>query len=214
MKFGPVPIGDALGAILAHSLRHGTVRLRKGKVLEAVDIGLLTEADVSEIVVAQLEDGEIGENHAAAQLINGFDVSPDSQTLRITDAFTGRTNLLAKIAGVVRVDAEKINAFNQINPMITIATVPDFHMADQGTMLATIKVISFGVEQDDVTKAAGLLRDAVTLEPPKLSTAALIVTSSDKMNPEKGIEAVRQRLERWGVALESVAVVAHDEQSI
>lgn len=214
MKFGPVPIGEALGAILAHSVRGGAIRLRKGKVLDASDIALLESSEIAEVVVAQLEDGEVDENTAASQLAAGFEISRNSSTLGVSDAFTGRANLLAKTSGVVRVNAEKINAFNQINPMITLATVPDFHMADQGKLLATIKVISFGVEHRDVVKAAAILKDAIALVPPSLLTAALIVTSTDGLRSDKGTEAVRARLGRWGVALERVEVVAHDEQSI
>ena len=35
MRFGPVPLAEAEGAILAHSLTAGAVRLRKGRMLGA-----------------------------------------------------------------------------------------------------------------------------------------------------------------------------------
>ena len=38
MKFGPVPLDAALGAILAHSHPGAEGRLRKGRVLEAADL--------------------------------------------------------------------------------------------------------------------------------------------------------------------------------
>ena len=41
MKFGPVPVGDAVGAILAHSVKHAGGMFKKGRVLTADDIALL-----------------------------------------------------------------------------------------------------------------------------------------------------------------------------
>jgi len=41
MKFGPVPLGEARGAILAHSLKIGSGRIAKGRVLDEADIAAL-----------------------------------------------------------------------------------------------------------------------------------------------------------------------------
>lgn len=214
MKFGPLPVGQAEGTILAHSIRQSGLRLRKGKILKQDDIRKLEAAGLSEIVVAQLEGGEIDENQAARRLASGFSISPDDPDFAVTSAFTGRANVLAKKGGVARIDAQKINAFNQVNPMITLATVPDFHMIDKGGMLATVKVISFGVKLSDVVAASACIANAISLETPKLSTAALIVTSLNDGNPDKGIEAIRARLARWGVTLVGVDVVPHTEDAI
>ena len=41
MNFGAVPVADAIGAILAHSVRLEGRRLRKGLVLTAQDVAAL-----------------------------------------------------------------------------------------------------------------------------------------------------------------------------
>ena len=51
MKFGPVAVAEAEGAILAHSVRHAGGVLKKGTVLGAADIAALGEAGVAEVVV-------------------------------------------------------------------------------------------------------------------------------------------------------------------
>lgn len=209
MNFGPVSVQRAKGAILAHSVRCGDVRIRKGKLLSQEDIEALIAVGLKEVVVAIIERDEIDENQAAKTLADGFAIAEDDSDISVTKAFTGRVNLLAKSDGIVRVDANKIHAFNQVNPMITVATVPDYHRVEKGGMLATIKVISFGVKASDAASAAAQIEGAITLEVPKLKSAALIVTSLDLSNSPKGIEAVRARLERWGVALEKVEVVEH-----
>jgi len=214
MRFGPVPVRQAEGAILAHSIRTGSLRVRKGKTLDRDDVAKLLAAGVSEVVVARLENGDVDENEAASQLAAGLSIAPSDPSISMSTAFTGRVNVTAKQAGVVQVDAAKITAFNQVCPEITLATVPDFHMADEGAMLATVKVIAFGVKQADVRRAAACVKDAITLAPPTLSSAVLIVSTLANDSPEKGIEATRARLGRWNVDLRQVDVVAHTQSAL
>ena len=46
MRFGPVPVADALGAILAHAVPAGATLLRKGKLLDPADIAEIGRAHV------------------------------------------------------------------------------------------------------------------------------------------------------------------------
>ena len=59
MKFGPVPIAQAEGAILAHSISLDGKRMRKGVVLSAADIAALRGAGVGDVTVARLGPGDI-----------------------------------------------------------------------------------------------------------------------------------------------------------
>src|ERR1051326_4780623 len=59
MKFGPLPLREAEGAILAHSLKFGATALKKGRLLSAADIAALTAAEIAEVTVARLDAGEI-----------------------------------------------------------------------------------------------------------------------------------------------------------
>ena len=52
MKFGPVPIAGAEGAILAHSVGLPDGRLRKGKILDPADLERLEAAGLTEIIAA------------------------------------------------------------------------------------------------------------------------------------------------------------------
>jgi len=202
-----------VGATLAHSLIVNGKRIRKGAVLSVSDVKALSKSGVEEIVVARLETGDISENQAATRLAGAI-FAPQNHGLTITEAFTGRVNLVATGAGVVRVDAQKIAAFNSVNPMITIATVPDYHLIDAGTMLATIKIISFAVREDDVDAARNFIDGAITVAQPKLRTARLIVTEIEGVKSEKGIGAIRDRLARWGVELVDIHHCAHRSSDI
>ena len=64
MKFGPRPVGDTLGCILAHSIHAGRTRLRKGLVLTADHIEQLDHAGIASVTVAQLAPDDLDEDAA------------------------------------------------------------------------------------------------------------------------------------------------------
>jgi len=72
MKFGPVPLDEAEGAILAHSAVIGGKRLRKARVLSADDIDAMREAGLTEVIVATLSADDVEENAAAGRLAAGL----------------------------------------------------------------------------------------------------------------------------------------------
>ena len=102
MKFGEVPVADAEGAILAHSLKLGTTALKKARVLSRADLDLIAGAGLAQIVVARLEPGDVGEDEAArrvAAAAAGDEVEPAAP-------FTGRANLFAKTRGLLVFDRD------------------------------------------------------------------------------------------------------------
>ncbi|KPP88730.1 MAG: molybdenum cofactor cytidylyltransferase [Rhodobacteraceae bacterium HLUCCO07] len=209
MKFGPVPIADAEGAILAHSVAAGKKRLRKGLVLEVDHVAALKAAGFADVTVARLEPGDLHEDQAAsriaAALIEGMDAG-----LSLSRASTGRVNLIADGPGVVLMDVARLEAVNRVNPMITVATVPPFHQMARGGMVATVKIISYGVPGDDVALAADHARGTVRLARPVVPSASLIVTEIAGGAGEKGREAIAGRLEALGMELAEVVHVPHE----
>ena len=156
MKFGPVPLETALGAILAHSHLGAEGRLRKGRVLEAADLAALAAEGCSSVVVAQLEPGDLDENTAAARLAAALVPDLVAQGLNRSDAFTGRVNLNATGAGMVDLDAAAIHDLNRVDPAITLATLPRFCRVEAGTLVGTVKIISYGVAGAAVERACTL----------------------------------------------------------
>ena len=59
MKFGPASPADAIGGVTVHTLRQGSLVLKKGTCIGAAEVEALTRAGVKEIVVVRLEDGDI-----------------------------------------------------------------------------------------------------------------------------------------------------------
>ena len=92
MKFGEVPVAEAEGAILAHSLKLGTTALKKARVLSPADVELIAASGLSRIVVARLEPGDIGEDEAAWRVAT----AAAGAEIEAAAPFTGRANLFAK----------------------------------------------------------------------------------------------------------------------
>lgn len=210
MKFGPVPVSQSKGAILAHSVTAGGQKLRKGVELTAEHLALMERAGLHEVTVAKLESGDCHEDEAARMLAAALTPDPAAANLRVTEAFTGRVNLLADAPGVAVLDIDALQRFNRVNPMITVATVPQYQQMAVGGMVATIKVISYAVPHSDVQTAAQLAQAAIGLATPVVSNAGLVVTDIPGGPPnEKGIAAIRGRVEALGLDLVDVQIVPH-----
>ena len=213
MEFGEVPLRDAEGAILAHSLRVDGGRIRKGRMLGPDDIAQLAAAGNSSVVVARLGVDDVPEDQAAAAIAACLVPDPNSAGLRVSEAATGRVNLYATGPGVVRMDAGALHRLNLLDPMVTIATLPPFARVAAGTMVATVKIISYAVPAEVVRQSVEIATDALSVAPVKLRDASLIVTTIDG-GPGKGEAAVATRLDRLGMRLAGVEVVPHDAPSI
>ena len=143
MKFGEVPVAEAEGAILAHSLKLGTTTLKKGRVLSPQDLEAIAAAGLEEITVARLDYGDVAENDAAER------VAAAALGSGITAAapFTGRVNLHAEARGLLVFDPERVNHLNLVDEAITLGTLPPFAVVEPRQMVATVKIIPFSAPE-------------------------------------------------------------------
>jgi molybdenum cofactor cytidylyltransferase len=163
MKFGEVPVEEAAGAILVHSLRFGATALKKGRVLSAEDIAALAAAGVGEVTVVRLEPGDIREDQAADRVAAAL-AGPD---IAGAPAFTGRANLFAETKGLLVFDRARLDRFNLVDEAVTLGTLPPYAVVEPRQMVATVKIIPFAVQEAAVAHCAeiaaedgGLLRVA------------------------------------------------------
>lgn len=210
MRFGPVPVQEAAGAILAHSLAVAKGRIRKGRVLDAADVAALAGAGYQRVTVACLETGDVPEDRAAALL--GDALVPDGpvQHLRLGKPAHGRINIHAVGPGVLHLDVTAINAANLIDPMITIATLPPLARVDAGRMVATVKIISYAVGQAALGDVVRQATASLAVRPVILKTATLIQTEIGAGDPAKGKAAVKSRLNALGMDLTESVSVGHN----
>lgn len=211
MKFGRVSLTEAEGAILAHSVQAGGRRLRKGLHLGGAEVAALRAEGHVEVMAARLEPGDLHEDAAADRLARAL--APGTG-MHLTTAATGRVNVIAEGPGLARIDAAKIGAANAVDPMLTVATVPEWHRMDARGMVATVKIIAYGVPEAAVAQAAEAGAGAIAMVAPRLATAQLIETEVPGGATGKGRAAIAARLDRLGARLTDHVTVAHRPEAI
>jgi molybdenum cofactor cytidylyltransferase len=215
MKFGPVALLEAEGAVLAHSLAIGRMRLKKGHVLSADDVEQIRQGGIDTVIVARLEAGDVGEDASAEALSRAFSVPG----IRAANASTGRVNLHADCAGLFRADKGLVDAFNAIDPAITFACLADHTAVQAGEMVATIKIIPLAVSGNslDRAKAAIAAPGLAHLLPFRPVRAGLISTvlpslKASVMDKTRGL--LEARLALSGSSLAEENRVAHDADAV
>jgi molybdenum cofactor cytidylyltransferase len=154
MKFGPLEIARAEGAILAHSTRTSSRTLKKGRILDADDVALLREAGYETVIAAELEAGDVAEDVAAERLAQAVLGSG----CRSSEPFTGRCNLFAETEGLLVVDVERLNQINFVSEELTVATLPPFTPVFARQMVATIKIIPFSAGESALEQCEAVAR--------------------------------------------------------
>ena len=215
MRFGGVPVSDAAGCILAHSLQVNGRRFRKGTVLAESDTSLLAAAGINEVTVAVLSGSDVGEDEAASRLADAL--LAGTAGLSRSAAFTGRANIYADAAGIVEFDVEAVARLNGINPAITLATLPNLSRVAPRSLVATAKIITFAVPAADLDKALKAASGIVGHFPVVRRDASLIVTRVEGQGErlvEKGKSSVASRLARLGIELLETHVVPHSQDAV
>lgn len=214
MRFGPVPLAEAEGAILAHSVALPEGRLRKGCILGPQEIATLRTTGRTEVIVARLGPDDLHEDAAALAVAQALVPYPAAANLTLRVVGTGRVNLYADAIGVAEVLADRVDALNAVDPMITLATIPRWQRVRQGEMVATVKVIAYGVPGAAVTSACAAGAGALRLHPATMRQAALIQTVTDEDDGETGHRAIEHRLTDLGVRMLPKYVVPHREADL
>jgi len=143
MIFADLPVLDAVGALLVHSVKVGKLAFRKGRKLSPDDVRALAAAGRATVTVARLDRDDIGEDAAATRVAEAL-AGPN---VALATAFTGRCNVLATAAGVLVVDRERLDRINLVDEAVTVATLPPYDVARPREMVATVKIIPFAVSQ-------------------------------------------------------------------
>ncbi|MDE2385631.1 MAG: molybdopterin-binding/glycosyltransferase family 2 protein [Alphaproteobacteria bacterium] len=211
MKFGTVPVVEAVGLILAHSAGG----LKKGRKLTTDDVALLAQRGVAQVMSARLEATDVPEDEAARLLSQAV----AGAACDVQAPFTGRANIYAAAPGLVLVDEARLAAFNRIHESLTLAALRNFGRVAARAMLATVKIIPFAVPRAALDQALELLKAGplVRVQPFGAQNVALVITTTPGQKPalvQKSEKAIADRLASLGSSLCAVAVCAHEQAAI
>jgi len=214
MKFGPASPTDAIGGVTVHTLRQGSLVLKKGTTIGPAEVEALTRAGVKDIVVVRLEEGDVSEDAAAASIAQAV----AGEGIHVDRAFTGRANLFAARAGVLVIDRGAVDRINGVDEAITFATLAAFKPVVEGEMVATVKLIPFGVEarlrDAAVAATAG---GALRIAPYQIKRVGVVSTILPGLAPkviEKTLRVTAERLAPAGASIIAERRVPHDEAAL
>lgn len=219
MKFGQ--LAAAVGLICAHTLRlpDGTV-FKKGRRLSPPDVDLLLQCGMTSLWAAQLDDGDLDEDQAAAAVAAAV-AGPNTQ---VAEATTGRCNVHAACDGLLLVAAPAVGRLNHLDPELTLATLPHLSPVRQGEMVATVKVIPFAVRGALVSAAQKLAAQGQTVDgdmiriapfvPRRMGLVLTVTPGLPDSISDRAAAAQRVRAERLASHIVEERRCFHDEVAV
>ena len=215
MRFGPVPLAEAEGAVLAHSLRLADGNLPKGHALSAADVTRLEGTGIADVIAVRLDAGDLGEDEAAARLAAAF--SGDHH--QVTPARTGRVNIHATANGLFTADRDVVNQLNRIDPAITFACLESHVPVMAGEMVGTVKIIPLAIAESAISEALALLAEAapIAISPFSPRSVSLVATELPSLKSsvlDKTARVLSRRLVLSGSALAREIRCAHSAEAV
>ncbi len=217
MKFGPTPLDEARGAVLAHTIRLPGRVIKKGTALQEAELEALKAANIREVIAATMQPGDVPEDEAAERLAQAI-MAP---LLARSRAATGRVNLLADAPGLLVLDTAAIDRLNALDESITIATLPNHTLVTAREMLATIKIIPFAVPGPVLAVAEAMLRGAgrpllriLPLRPLKVGLVVSELPGQKESAMEGAAEVTGARIEALQGSMLPVERVRHETPAI
>jgi molybdenum cofactor cytidylyltransferase len=194
VKFGPIPVVESNGSVLARAITSAGLTLKKGEWIGADKIAGLQAAGIAEIVAARIEPGEVDENTAALTLAHSI----AGANLFVATTFTGRCNLISGCAGVLVIDPAVVDSVNMIDEAITLATLAPFCRVAEGETTATVKIIPFAVsavslDQATVLATEGPLRIA-PFRPLRVGVVSTLLPETKFSIVTKALRTLNERL--------------------
>lgn len=215
MSFGPVALDGALGAVLAHAVDAGGIRLKKGTVLGEAELAALRKAGIAQVIAAVPAPDDLGEDDAARRIAAALKVSG----VEVKAAATGRVNIHAAHDGVFTVSRRLVDSLNGIDPSITLATLADYAPVIAGQMVATVKIIPFHVGGALIDAAITLARadDAFSVHAYRSRSVGLVQTvlpATKASVLDKTAALTAARLARSGSTLGVELRTAHEADAV
>lgn len=214
MKFGAMKPSEAIGGVTVHSIRQNGLVLKKGTVVGEAEVEALAKAGVAEIVVAKLDDGDISEDEAAASIARAI----GGEGVMVERAFTGRSNLFAETPGILVVDREAVDSINRVDEAITLATLPNFKPVVAGEMIATVKIVPFGMPVQLRDAAVGSVQASTLRVAPyrirKVGIVSTLLPGLAKKVIEKTLQVTAERLKPAGAEIIAETRIQHDQKEL
>jgi molybdenum cofactor cytidylyltransferase len=215
MRARVIDVRHSVGRVLLTSIFNGGKKLlSKGHRIQDNDVQLLESQALRDVWVAELEEGDVGEDDAAMLLASHI----GNGALEARPAVGGRANLFTTQACCVLVDSELLKQTNATNALV-IATSRNFSYARLGQRVSTIKSAPFAVTKSQLESLLLLLaQKGPILQARPILTPVVAVLYTDAVSGERASRLfgtiMSQRLERLGTVTGPVLNSIEDEMTV
>ena len=216
MKFGAVPVKEALGATAVHSIRQGDLVLKKGTLIG-------DEGDRG--AAGGRRQGDRGGARRGGRRVRGSSRRRyRRRDRRPRPARRPRLHrplqFVCGSAGVLVVDKDAIDKLNRIDEAVTLATLPAFKPVVEGEMIATVKIIPFAVAKsarDQAVTLAGQAKPVIRVAPYKVRKIGIVSTLLPGLAPkvvEKTLKITAARIAPSGATIVAEKRVPHEQAAL
>jgi molybdenum cofactor cytidylyltransferase len=122
-------------------------------LLSPDDTSALQSAGYDAVVVARLEDGDLTEDEAAERIAAAL----QGGTIQAGRGSSGRINLFAAVNGLLVYDGVRLDDINHLDEAIALALRTLYDCVEAGELIATIKIVPYGLARTSVEKVLALL---------------------------------------------------------
>jgi molybdenum cofactor cytidylyltransferase len=202
MRAQTIDVQEANGRVLCCTIFRpgGKKLLAKGHLISEEDVRLLETEGMRKVWVTELDEGEVGEDDAVAQVSSLIGCG----ALEIRLAAGGRANLIATETSSILVDDELLKQIN-CTASVVIATQQNFSFVRAGDRVATVKSSPFAVTQQQLDAVLSILNErGPILQARPIRDPAVAVLYTDPCSGDRARQlfesVMRQRLDQFGLS--------------
>lgn len=203
-----IKVQDAVGQILCHDITEiirgvtKGAKFRKGHVITEADVPELLKLGKENIFVWENDETKLHENDAAEILKNIC----MGENLSASEVKEGKIELSATCDGVFHVDAEKLNAVNDVTE-ICIATAQNKIPIRKGKSVAGMRVIPLVIDKTKMEVVQKIAGDEPLMKilPYKKFKVGLVVTGSEIFHgriKDTFTPVIESKLKTYGLQIE------------
>jgi molybdenum cofactor cytidylyltransferase len=212
----PVDVTQSTGRVLCCAILRagGKKLLSKGHVISEEDAQMLQIEGIREVLVIELEAGEIGEDEAVMEVAT--EISCGALEIRL--AAGGRANLMATEPSCTLIDDELLKQTNYTSSVV-IATTLNFSYANAGQRVCTVKSTPYAVVKSQLEAVISIVRErGPILQSRPIRTPVVGVLYTDPVSGDKArqlFESVMyQRLKRLDTAAKYALASIEEEGAV
>jgi len=178
-----VRIEDAVGMILAHDItrivpgKFKGVGFKKGHVVQKKDIPELLKLGKQNLYALNLPESKLHEDEAALRIARAV----SNKELRWTDPSEGKTGIIAKKDGLLKIDTEGLLRINKIDSII-IATLKNNMPCKAGQTVAATRIIPLIIPRKKIERLEAIAekyKPLIRILPYKPMKVGAVVTGSE-----------------------------------